>query len=108
MALGVGVIGSTAVTVLAAVSRFSLAAGNSAMWIAAPEMYPTRVRGLGANTAFLFNVMGCIPASNWVYSGLPGWLVGAVIAAANLSVAVIVSFLPETAGIGFDEDHTTI
>jgi len=105
MALGVGVIGSTAVTVLAALSRFSLAAGNSAMWIAAPEMYPTRVRGLGANTAFLFNVMGCIPASNWVYSGLPGWLIGAVIAAANLSVAVIASFLPETAGIGFDEDH---
>jgi hypothetical protein len=40
-----------------------------------------------------------------VYSGLPGWLIGAVIAAANLSVAVIASFLPETAGIGFDEDH---
>ncbi len=142
MALGVGIIGTAGVTVFGVVSRFALAAGNSAMWIAAvedgalkptttvasslvrlrcahrsdgadrlggrfppwqPEMYPTRVRGLGANTAFLFNVLGCIPASNWVYSGLPSWLIGAVIAVANLVVAVLAGFLPETAGIGFDE-----
>lgn len=64
---------------------------------------PTRVRGLGANTAFLFNVMGCIPASNWVYSDLDEWVIGLGIAAANLIVAGIAAFLPETAGVGFDE-----
>ena len=33
------------------------------MWVAAPEQYPTSVRGLGANTAFLANVLGSVPAS---------------------------------------------
>ena len=53
--------------------------------------------------AFVFNVLGCIPASNGVYSGLDQWIVGAVIGAANLAVALVVALLPETAGIGFDE-----
>ena len=104
MSLGVPVIGEAGVTGFGVVSRFALAAGNAAMWIAAPEMYPTRVRGLGANTAFLFNVLGCIPASNWVYSGMDTWLIGGAIAIANLGVAVLAAFLPETAGIGFDDD----
>ena len=79
---------------------YKRAAGNGGMWIAAPELYPTRVRGLGANTAFLFNVLGSIPASSWVYAELPSWVVGGGISVANLLVAVIALTLPETAGIG--------
>ena len=83
-------------------SRAALAAANSAMWVAAPEMYPTAIRGVGANTAFLFNVLGSVPASYFVYSDLPRGMVAAGVCAANLLAAALAVALPETAGVALD------
>ena len=87
-------------------SRAMLAASNSAMWIAAPEMYPTPIRGVGANTAFLMNVLGSVPAPYFVYSNAPRWMVAGGVCGANLLVAALAYALPETAGVSLDEPLT--
>ena len=68
------------------------------MWVAAPEQYPTVVRGLGANTAFLANVLGSVPASYLVYAPIDRRLVAASIGAANAAAGLLALALPETAG----------
>jgi len=60
--------------------------------------YPTRARGVGANVAFLMNVLGCVPASLWVFAELPLPVIAAGIGAANLLTALLSLALPETAG----------
>ena len=64
-------LGPDGLLICAMISRASITAANSAMWIAAPEMYPTRARAIGANIAFLINLLGSLPASAWVTSGKP-------------------------------------
>ena len=72
-------------------------------WIAAPELYPTDARGLGANTAFLANVLGSVPASTLVYSSvLPRWAVAASIGFANIAAGLLALALPETAGVNLE------
>ena len=71
-------------------------------WVAAPEQYPTYVRGVGANAAFLANVLGSIPASYLVYADVQRWIVAASIGAANVVVALLALALPETAGVDLD------
>ena len=91
-------IGSSGVLLVSMLSRAMLAAGNSAMWVAAPEQYPTVSRGLGANAAFLANVLGSIPASQLVYAPWPRWMVAAGIGSANVLAGLLALCLPETAG----------
>lgn len=95
-------LGMRVTLVCGMLSRAALAAANSAMWVAAPEMYPTAIRGVGANTAFLFNVLGSVPASYFVYSDLPRGMVAAGVCAANLLAAALAFALPETAGAALD------
>ena len=61
------------------------------------------IRGVGANTAFLCNVLGSVPASYFVYSDLPRWVVTAGVCAANLLAAALACALPETAGASLDD-----
>ena len=60
------------------------------------------IRGVGANTAFLFNVLGSVPASYFVYSDLPRGMVPAGVCAASLLAAAFAFALPETAGVALD------
>lgn len=93
-----GLIGAKGVIIVSCLSRAMLAAANSAMWVAAPEQYPTKHRGLGANTAFLANVIGSVPAAMFVYAPIPRWIVAAGIGAANVLAGCLALMLPETAG----------
>ncbi len=95
-------IGATGVVVVSCLSRMLLAASNSAMWVAAPEQYPTKYRGFGANTAFLANVIGSVPAAALVYAPLPRWMVATGIGAANILAGCLALALPETAGIDLE------
>ena len=57
---------------------------------------------VGANTAFLANVIGSVPASWVVYGSLPRWAVAASIGLANILAGVLALTLPETAGIDLE------
>ena len=96
------IIGTTGVLAVSMVSRAALAAGNSAMWVAAPEQYPTTSRGLGANAAFLANVLGSIAASQLVYAPLPRWVVAVTIGGANVLAGLLALAIPETAGVDLE------
>lgn len=94
-----GSIGKAGVLACGCLARAALAASNAAIWIASPEHYPTHVRGIGVNVAYLMNTLGCVPASLWVYAPLPSWLIAAAVGAANLAAGAIAWALPETAGV---------
>ena len=69
--------------------------------------YPTRVRTVGANAAFLINLLGSVPASGWVESGHSPALIASGIAAANLVAGILVLLLPETCGVSLGGDGET-
>ena len=92
-------LGANGVIAVSCLSRMLLAASSSAMWVAAPEQYPTKYRGFGANTAFLFNVIGSMPAAALVYAPLPRWMVASGIGTAHVLAGCLALALPETAGM---------
>ena len=92
-------LGANGVIAVSCLSRMLLAAASSAMWVAAPEQYPTKYRGFGANTAFLFNVIGSVPAAALVYAPLPRWIVASGIGTAHVLAGCLALALPETAGM---------
>ena len=74
-------------------ARVAVTAANSAMWIAAPELYPTHVRGLGASMGSLFSMLGAVPASAWVNAEQPGWVIALGIGLANVLAALFAATL---------------
>lgn len=81
------------------VARSLVAAANSAMSIAAPELYETTDRGLGSSLARLAYLLGSAPAAYWAYSSVSREVVAAGISVANLLAALLAATLPETTGV---------
>ena len=80
-------------------------AANAAMCVAAPELWPTRVRGTAVSCLMLCARLGAVPAGFWVYSSaLPAWGVASGIAAANVVAGLLALTLPETAGGRLDAE----
>ena len=96
-------IGPLGVVVFGILSRAFITAANSAMFIAAPELYATRTRTLGVNIAFVLNLVGAAPASLWVSSDAHKVTTAAAIAAANLVAGLCAWGLPETSGRSLSE-----
>ena len=61
-------LGPVGVVVMGVLSRALITTANSAMTIAAPELYATETRTVGINIAFALNLLGSAPASEWVAS----------------------------------------
>ena len=80
-------------------ARSLVAAANSAMSIAAPELYETTDRGLGSSLARLAYLVGSVPAASWAYASVDRRAIAAGISAANLLAAVVAATLPETTGL---------
>jgi hypothetical protein len=81
------------------VARSLVAAGTSAMSIAAPELYETTDRGLGSSLARLAYLVGSAPAAYWAYSSASREVIAAGISVANLLAALLAATLPETTGV---------
>merc|ERR1719469_922273 len=107
-ALGAAVLPRAPALLCSMAARAVGAAANSAMWIAAPELYPTHVRGLGASVTSLFALLGAVPASAWVNTEQPAWLRAAGISIANVLAAAFAASLPETAGLTLQGGNTGI
>ena len=91
--------------VSAMTARGALMAANAAMCVAAPELWPTRVRGTAVSCLMLCARLGAVPAGFWVYSSaLPAWGVASGIAAANVVAGLLALTLPETAGGRLDAE----
>lgn len=95
----------TMVLVCGALFQFCVLTLNTTIWIFAPELYPTRVRGLG--TSFLLALGTIGGALSQVLAGKMFDLYGvggmfAMIAAMYLIFAIAVQFAPETFGQSID------
>ena len=103
------------VLVCGALFQFCVLTLNTTIWIFAPELYPTRVRGLG--TSFLLALGTVGGALSQVLAGKMFDLHGVagmfgMIAAMYFIFAIAVQFAPETFGksieAGADEDNTPV
>ena len=79
-------------------SRALITTANSAMTIAAPELYATETRTVGINIAFALNLLGSAPASEWVASKFSPLATAALLSFANVVAGCCALALPETAG----------
>lgn len=99
--------GSVAVVLLCgALFQFCVLTLNTSIWIYAPELYPTRIRGLG--TSFLLALGTIGGAMSQVLAGKMFDLYGvagmfAMIAAMYVLFAIAVQFAPETFGRSIEE-----
>ena len=89
--------------VAAVITRCALATASSATFVAAPELYPTKVRSTGSNLTYWLSLMGGILSAPWVYSDLSRLTKAAVLALCNLVPGLLALWLPETAG-AMDDD----
>lgn len=102
--------GSVAVVLLCgALFQFCVLTLNTSIWIYAPELYPTRIRGLG--TSFLLALGTIGGAMSQVLAGKMFDLYGVagmfgMIAAMYLLFAIAVQFAPETFGRSIEEGQT--
>lgn len=101
--------GSVAVVLLCgALFQFCVLTLNTSIWIYAPELYPTRIRGLG--TSFLLALGTIGGAMSQVLAGKMFDLYGvagmfAMIAAMYVLFAIAVQFAPETFGRSIEEEQ---
>ena len=102
--------GSVAVVLLCgALFQFCVLTLNTSIWIYAPELYPTRIRGLG--TSFLLALGTIGGAMSQVLAGKMFDLYGVagmfgMIAAMYVLFAIAVQFAPETFGRSIEEEQT--
>ncbi len=102
--------GSVAVVLLCgALFQFCVLTLNTSIWIYAPELYPTRIRGLG--TSFLLALGTIGGAMSQVLAGKMFDLYGVagmfgMIAAMYVLFAIAVQFAPETFGRSIEEGQT--
>ena len=100
---------SVAVVLLCgALFQFCVLTLNTSIWIYAPELYPTRIRGLG--TSFLLALGTIGGAMSQVLAGKMFDLYGVagmfgMIAAMYLLFAIAVQFAPETFGRSIEEEQ---
>jgi len=94
---------STAVTVVAGMSRLFIFAASSATWVITPELLPTKIRGTGHSVANAMARVGAALSPFLVQSSIPISTVGGVMCLVNLIAAASSFALPETAGRGLDE-----
>jgi len=101
---------SVAVVLLCgALFQFCVLTLNTSIWIYAPELYPTRIRGLG--TSFLLALGTIGGAMSQVLAGKMFDLYGVagmfgMIAAMYVLFAIAVQFAPETFGRSIEEEQT--
>ena len=91
-------LGPVGVVVMGVLSRALITTANSAMTIAAPELYATETRTVGINIAFALNLLGSAPASEWVASKFSPLATAALLSFANVVAGCCALALPETAG----------
>lgn len=110
--LAFGTLTSTVAMVLVcgALFQFCVLTLNTTIWIFAPELYPTRIRGLG--TSFLLALGTVGGALSQLLAGRMFDLYGVagmfgMIAAMYLVFAVAIQFAPETYGKSIEEDLAT-
>mmetsp|Transcript_26529 Transcript_26529/g.34870 ORF Transcript_26529/g.34870 Transcript_26529/m.34870 type:complete len:386 (+) Transcript_26529:3-1160(+) len=83
---------------MAFLARGSAVAAFSATWIHTPELYPTKIRTTAHSTLYSIARIAAFTSAYWVYSDVP--LLGrtALISAATLLAAFMVTMLQETNG----------
>ena len=100
--LGTG-LHTSPLTACAFVARACAMAASCATWVAAPELFPTRVRSTGFSVANSSARVGASLAPYLVESDLTVFAVAAVLAAGNFVSAAAAVVLPETKGLSLDE-----